>query len=197
MVVLQKSSIEHPPLLFTHSAASWQREIVCALSGTSWVDCKDEKGRKPTESQHFSHNSVICQEGRDKSRNVKKSCQLMSFSEAYQSYLKITTSNHHGEELTEALQIFPGKCLPTEENFLFYIKFPLPCEWLDSFLDLPGKVCNLVGWPTLHSQIWQGLSKYTLKSKDILWGLCRRIWQLGLPSEVWHNEQVPQPRAWG
>ena len=69
----------------------------------------------------------------------------MSFSEGNQSYLKITTRNHHGEELTEALQIFPGKCLPTEENFLLCVKFPLSCEWLDSFLDLPGKVCNLVG----------------------------------------------------
>ena len=40
---------------------------------------------------------------------------MMSFSKGNQSYLKITTRNHHGEELTEALQIFPGKCLPTEK----------------------------------------------------------------------------------
>ena len=33
----------------------------------------------------------------------------------------------------KALQKFPGKRLPTEENFLLHVKFPLSCECLDSF----------------------------------------------------------------
>lgn len=39
---------------------------------------------------------------------------LTSFSEGNQSYLKITTKNYHGEDLTEALQMFLGKRLTTE-----------------------------------------------------------------------------------
>lgn len=40
---------------------------------------------------------------------------LTSFSEGNQSYLKIATKNYHGEDLTEALQMFLGKRLTTEE----------------------------------------------------------------------------------